>query len=297
MSAGRVPDPTQVKALLAATLRRATRGSMVSGRRGKPRGLIFLLSMYGVMGFLLGLVAFVHPDVFTFSLVVWSATFMMAGMTLVAESSTLLFDPRDNDVLGHRPIHPRTLLMARSVALVALALLLGLALNLVPMFTGLAANGARPWFPAVHLLTLLLMTVFTAGAVVFVYGLLARFVSRRTFDTIASWTQVAISAVLIASYQMVPRLMDRLQGFHIDVAHPLLLILPPTWFAALAMVLMGVDTGTRALVMSAAAVISTAGLAWSANRYLAEGYARQMAALAETPARAEPDNVEAPAMK
>ncbi|HKQ56771.1 MAG TPA: hypothetical protein VJY35_02780, partial [Candidatus Eisenbacteria bacterium] len=282
MSVHRVPDPAQVRALLVATLRRATRGSMTAGRRGKPRGLIFLLVTYGVMGFLLGLVPFVHADVFTFSLVVWSATFMMAGMTLVAESSTLLFDPRDNDVIGHRPIHPRTLLMARSIALVALALLLGLALNLVPMFTGLVAQGSRPWFPAIHLATLLLMTVFTAGAVVFVYSLLARLVSRRTFDTIASWTQVAISALLIASYQMVPRLMDRLQGFHLEAAHPLLLFLPPTWFAALAMVLMGVDTSTRAVIMSVVAVVATAGLAWSANRYLAEGYARQVAALAET---------------
>ena len=285
-SAHRAPDPRQVKALLLATLRRATRGTSVAGRRGRPRGLLFLLFSYGVMGLLLGLLPFVHPDVFTYSLVVWSATFMAAGMTLIAESSTLLFDPRDHDILGHRPIHPRTLLLARSLALVAMALLLGLALNLVPMFTGLAARGARPWFPLAHLVVLLVMTLFCAGAVVFVYALLARFVSRRTFDTIASWSQVAVTALLIVSYQMVPRLMDRLEGLRIEAAHPLLMALPPTWFAALAMALMGADTGPRTLAMAAAAVVVTAALAWTANRYLAEGYARQVAALGESVARA-----------
>jgi hypothetical protein len=283
-----VPDLAQVRAILTATLRRATRGNMVAGRRGKPRGLIVMLSMYGVMGLLLGLLPFARPDAFTFSLVIWSSTFMMAGMTLVAESSTLLFDPRDNDILGHRPIHPRTLLLARWLGLVTLTLLLAVAVNLIPMFTGLLTRGARPWFPLAHLVTLLVMVLFSAGAVVFIYALLARFVSRRAFDTIASWSQVAITVVLIVSYQLVPRLMDRLEGFRVDAAHPVLLMLPPTWFAALSMVLMGVDTSARMLTMAGAAVMATGALSWSANRYLAEGYARQVAALSETPAPARP---------
>ena len=287
---GRAPgiDRTQVRAILVATIRRATRGTVTAGRQGKSRGLVFLIVMYGVMGLMLGLLPFSGSDVLTFSLVIWSATFMMAGMTMVAESSTLLFDPRDNDILGHRPIHPRTLLAARSLSLIALSLVLGLAVNLVPTVTGLLARGSRPWFPAVHLAIVPLMAVFCAGTVVFVYALLARLVSRRTFDSIASWTQVAISVVLIASYQMVPRLMDRLGTFRLDSAHPLLLALPPTWFAALSMVLLGIDLGARAVAMAVAAVVTTVALGWGANRFLAEGYARQVAALSEASAPEKP---------
>jgi ABC-2 type transport system permease protein len=284
----RVPDPTQVRALFVATLRRATRSTMTASRRGKPRGLYFLLAMYAVMGLMFGLLAFIHPDAFTFSLVVGSATFMMTGMTLVAESSTLLFDPRDHDILGHRPIHPRTLLAARSLSLVALSLVLGLALNLVPTFTGLFTRDARPWFPLVHLVTLVIMSVFTAGTVVFAYALLARLVSRRTFDSIASWTQVAISVVLIVSYQIVPRLMDRLQGFSIEAAHPVLMFLPPTWFASLSMVMLGTVSGLRMWTMAMMALLFTIGLAWAANRYLAAGFARQVAALGEAVAPEKP---------
>jgi hypothetical protein len=284
----RVPDPVQVRAILRATLRRATRGRMMAGRSGKPRGLIFLLVMYGVLGIVLGMLAFIHPDVFSYSLLIWSFTFLMAGMTMVAESSTLLFDPRENDILGHRPIHPRTLLLAKSLGLVLLALMLGLAVNLVPMFTGLAANGARPWFPLAHLVSLLLLVVFSAAVVVFVYGLMARFVSRRTFDAIASWSQVGVTVVLIITYQLVPRLMDRMQGFRLDAAHPLLLVLPPTWFAALTQLMMGTDTSPRTLALAATAVFSTPLVGWAALRYLAGDYARQLAALGETPVPAAP---------
>jgi hypothetical protein len=82
--------------------------------------------------------------------------------------------------------------------------------------------------------------------------------------------------------------MDRLGSFRLDTAHPVLLALPPTWFAALPMVLLGVDTGVRALTLAVAAVVVTVALAWGANRFLAEGYARQVAALSEATAPDRP---------
>lgn len=287
-SADPVPDAHQVRVILKATLRRATRGRQVAGRSGKPRGLIFVLAMYAVLGFLLSLLAFTHPDVFTFSLVVWAYTFLVVGMTMVSESSTMLFDPSDNDILGHRPIHPRTLLLAKSLGMVTLAMALGLAINLLPMFTGLATRGATWWLPLANLVTLVLLVTLCAAIVVFVYALLSRLVSRRVFDTVASWSQVVVTAVLIISYQMVPRLMDRMQGLRIDAANPLLLFLPPAWFAALTQVLIGADLGPRALGMAAAAVLAPPIIGWAALRYLAADYARQLAALGETPVAIQP---------
>jgi len=281
-----VPDLAQVRALVSATLRRATRGRMVAGRLGRPRGLIFVLAMYAVLGLLLGLLAFSHTDVFTFSLIVCAYTFLVAGMAMVGEASTLLFDPAENDILGHRPIHPRTLLLAKSLGMVALAMMMALAINLLPMFFGLVVRGARWWFPIAHLVSLVLLVLFSTSVVVFAYALLARLVSRRTFDTIASWSQVAVTAVLIASYQIVPRLMDRMQNFRVDTAHPVLLFLPPAWFASLTQLLLGADTGPRTIGMAAAAVLSTPVIGWAALRYLAHDYTRQLAALSETPVAA-----------
>ncbi|MEK7329812.1 MAG: hypothetical protein AAB113_03325, partial [Candidatus Eisenbacteria bacterium] len=115
-----------------------------------------------------------------------------------------------------------------------------------------------------------------------VYALLAGLVSRRTFDNLASWSQVGVTVVLIVCYQLVPRLMDRVQGVRIDEAHPLLLALPPTWFAALSMAMMGTDLGSRTIALAALAVLVTPLFGWAALRYLAADYARQVAALGET---------------
>jgi hypothetical protein len=162
--------------------------------------------------------------------------------------------------------------------------MLTLALNLVPMFTGLATHGARPWFPAVYLVTLVLLAPFSASSVVFVYALLARHVSRRRFDSIITWVQVAVSALLVVFYQVMPRLMNRLEQFRIDAAHPLLLFMPPAWFAALTDLMMFNGSSSRLLALAGAALVVTPLLGWAALRYFAVGYARQVAALSESQA-------------
>jgi len=66
IAAAPVPDLAQVRAILKATLRRSTRGRMIAGRSGKPRGLIFVLSC--TRSWALPQHARVRPpDVFTFT--------------------------------------------------------------------------------------------------------------------------------------------------------------------------------------------------------------------------------------
>ncbi|MBI1795446.1 MAG: hypothetical protein HYR74_00170 [Candidatus Eisenbacteria bacterium] len=275
-------DRAQVRAILRTTIRRATRGKMLAGRSGRPRGLVFMLVMYGALGFVIGLTAFSGLNVFTFSLLIFAYTFLTAGMTLIAESSTLLFDARENDILGHRPIHPRTLLLAKGLGMVAFAAMVCAAINAAPMFTGLGTRDARWWYPLAHLASVILLVLFSASAVVFVYALLARLVSRRTFDTVASWSQVAVQAVLIVSYQLVPRMMDRFQNFGLETANPWLMALPPAWFAALTDLMIGGHHGPRTIALAVVAVLATPLIVWAAMRYLAADYARQIAALGET---------------
>src|SRR5262249_54454398 len=135
-------------------------------------------------------------------------TMVMGGMTMVAESSQLLFSPDEHDILGHRPIGPRTLLLARSLSLLGLTLLMALSLNLLPMFFGLWIAGSPPWFPLAHLITIVMLSAFCAAAVVFVYVLLARLIGRERFDSFASWMQLAVSVTFILGYQIIPRLIE-----------------------------------------------------------------------------------------
>ena len=62
----------------------------------------------------------------------------------------------------------------------------------VPTFFGLAALGARPWFPLVHTISIAMLCVFCAAAVVCTYGLVIKFLDRGEVDNFAAWSQVGM---------------------------------------------------------------------------------------------------------
>src|SRR5436305_10277191 len=145
-------DREQLRALLKCYWRLSTRGRVARamGRGGKPRGLIFVIVMYMVVGFMTGLIAFSPIDLFTYTIIVHAMTFFVVGMAVTSESGDILFNANESDVLVHRPIEPRTLLLAKSINLVVFTLILGTALNLFRSFFGFAAACARAWFAVVH---------------------------------------------------------------------------------------------------------------------------------------------------
>jgi len=288
-------DRAQLGALLRTIFRVRTRGRRTFGR-GRPRGLIFLVVIYAVMGALAGAIAFLDVDVFTFATILGGMSLLIAGMSMVAESSQLLFSAQEHDIVGHRPINARTLLLARALSLVGLTLLLTLSLNLAPMFMGLAAHGAEPWLPLAHLVSITLLSVFAAGAVVFVYVLLTRLIGRERFDAVASWLQLGVSVVFIFGYQIIPRLIDRAHGFRIAPALPWLMLLPPAWFAALETLLAGRPPAAwlpHLLPMAAIGIGLALALAYAAIVRLSGDYARRLASLSEAPGgKAERDGAE-----
>ncbi len=283
----RVPssiDRAQLRALLKCYWRLSTRGrvSRSMGRSDKPRSLIFILGMYMFVGLMTGLVVMsTRIDVFTYTILVHSMTSFVVGMALTSESGDILFNTNESDVLVHRPIHPRTLLLAKTINLIAFALILAGALNLFPIFFGLAASGAQVWFPVVHLISMVLLCVFCAAAVICTYGLIIRFLDREKFDNFAAWSQVAMSILFIGGYQIVPRLFERFPGLSITPYAKYLFPLPPAWFA-------GIDSfvaGNQSVIFGMLGVLGlllTAALAYVAIGKLAPSYGEGLARLSES---------------
>src|SRR5436190_3630215 len=275
-------DRVQLRALLKCYWRLSTRGRVARamGRGGKPRGLIFVLVMYLIVGFMTSMIAFSPIDLFTYTIIIHSMTFFVVGMAVTSESGDILFNANESDVLVHRPIHPRTLLLAKTLNLIGFTLILATALNLFPTFFGLAVRGARPWFPAIHLFSMVVLCVFCAAAVICVYGLVIRFLDREKFDNFAAWSQVAMSILFIGGYQIVPRLLQRFEGLTLKPYARYLFPLPPAWFAGLDSAAAG-DLPFGAL-LGVIGLAVTAALAYVAIGKLSSSYSEGLAKIAET---------------
>src|SRR6185295_12028658 len=115
--------------------------------RGRPTPLAFVLALYTFLGLMIGFGALIHPGVLLYSIALHSLTLFIVGMSAVIESNDVLFDPKEDEILMHRPISPATLLAAKGLALVGFTSMLAAAVNLFPTFFLLAAKGARPWTP------------------------------------------------------------------------------------------------------------------------------------------------------
>jgi ABC-2 type transport system permease protein len=282
-------DRQQLKVLLKCYFRLSMRGRVTQSmsRGGKPRSLFFVLGMYVFMGLMNSLLLLtIHLDLFTFTVILHSMTFFVVGMALTAESGDILFNVNESDVLVHRPIHPRTLLLAKSLNLIAFALLLAFALNLFPTFFGMYASGAQPWFPLVHLISIILLCVFCAAMVVCAYGFVIKFFDREKFDNFAAWSQVGMSLLFIVGYQVVPRLLRQFDGLTLEPYARYLLPLPPAWFAGIDSSVAGTRMVTGILPLAVCGLLVTAALAYIAIGRLAPSYGEGLTRLSETRTRA-----------
>lgn len=279
----------QLRALLRAYFRIAARGraGQALSRKwgGNTRSLLVVVGFYAFLGVFTGAFGVTHPDVFTFSLILHTMTFFMVGMALTAESGDILFNPAEGEVIGPLPVPPRVHLMAKSLNVLAYGLLLSVSFNLPGMFFGLAAKGARPWFPVAHLAGVVLLSAFCAAAVVFVYGMIIRLVDRERFDNFAAYAQVGMAVVFILGYQVLPRLMRRMEGLDLRGLSGKLMPFPPAWFAGWDVVTGSGALDQRMMILAGIGVSATALLAYAAVVKLSRGFEEGARNLAEAPAR------------
>ena len=85
---------------------------------------------------LASLLLFCRVDVFFFAFANLALSMLLIASTLLVEFHEVVLDPQDLDVIGHRPIAPRTYAAARFANLLWYVALMYLALNLFPFLLG-----------------------------------------------------------------------------------------------------------------------------------------------------------------
>lgn len=241
--------------------------------------LLSMLGIYVFVGFSTAIFAFAGADLFLYSVVSTSVTFVVVSLAIVAESSNVIFNESEADIIGHLPINSTTLFAAKVLNIFFFTLLLALAANLLPTIAGVWSKGSNNFFPVAHLLSSVLTALLATALAMTTYGLLMRFISKERFNNFIAYAQTGLSMFLILGYQLLPRLMDK---DHIAIppsSRKFLLLYPPAWFSGITLVVLG-KVDWFSLTLAALALMSLFFFGVLALRKVAAGYSAFVTRLA-----------------
>ena len=174
---------------------------------------------------------FARVDVRFFALVGITGSMLVMATAMLVEFNEVALDPRDLEVIGHRPIPPRTYAAARFANLLFYFVLLHGALNLFPLLLGAGLRDAGPLYAPAYFLASLAGDLMVTALVVL--ALSAGGTSGRLagLKEVLAWTQIVL--ILVIGYG--GQLMLRDEGHRLELwaAFPpgWVRCFPPAWLA------------------------------------------------------------------
>jgi len=201
-------------------------------------------------------------------------------MSVLIEFGLAVISPDDFQVLAHRPISSRTFFAVKSSNLLFYVLLLGTSLNLVPALVGVAVRESQWHFPLAYFLVASVASVFVAGTMVALYGLLLRTLRYERLKDLLVYAQIAFSFVFFFGFQLFPRLLGDVNAFTAqDIVHSWALAFPSVWFAGVVEVMLGNIIG-QTLTLTALAVIVCVVILPLALKNVSLDYSEQLGRIA-----------------
>lgn len=282
-----------LQAILLAKLtmddrRPSTLMQMRQQKSDKPVSSATVLSMVisAVMG-LFYLIAFaLGNDIIVQLTFYFSFFFFMLSAMLIADFTAVLIDVRDNYIILPKPVSDRTVVVAR---------LLHIFIHICKLVVPMALPGLvflmynhGSWAGVVFILMVLLITLFAIFFINAIYILILKVTSPEKFKTIINYVQVIFAVGMFASYQILPRMMERLETFNINLsAKYSSLALPFFWFASSWKSLTTFNANTIEWIGTALSLSLPLLFLWIVVRYLAPSFNRKLSGINNVAAEME----------
>lgn len=277
-------SPDKVLRRLFWTLLFRGRAAQQAGAHQTRRqvGLGATLLIYAGVGIIPALFS-QRADSFVFATALHGFTFMFASLTLASSAGTMLFMKEEAEILLHRPVTPQQMLRAKCAVLAGFSLMLALALNLAGLITGLGSKGATWRFIPAHLVSMTLLMIFSAAAIVLVNNACLRWFGRSRLDNLLASVQSLLTVVMVLSGQIMPRLLQMDAIKNLEHVGGWLLALPPVWFGALDALIGGSALDQSALWLPAGLAVGVTVLtSWLALEKLGGAYGQGLMNLNES---------------
>jgi hypothetical protein len=265
-----------LRTMLRLDLRsRAPLGGGRKSRRGN--GLVLALGFYLLIGTITGFasdIAGVSAAVRLTLLLTVVAIYLF--LSILSEYQQILLAPEDGDVLYWRPIHSRTLFVARSLHIFLYVNLLSAALLCTPsLMVALEAPGNLVATWVAFVIAGAGNAALATGVTVLLYSVLLRHVPTARLQDALTWFQVLTSVLIFMGYQALSPLLERIVASSSGTR--LVHFLPTRWFAALPE-MVGRGMSVEALMALGLGVVGTGVILFVAVQHLAPQYQTALAA-------------------
>lgn len=164
------------------------------------------------------LVLFLRVDVFFYSLVGLSSSILVLATAMFVEFHEVILDPADLNILGHRPVPPRTYAAARLTNLLIYVVLIWSALNLFPAIVGAGLRDAGPWYLPAYLMASAAGSALTVCFVVLAVTSVGEGARMDEWRELFAWTQIILILVAVYGGQLMFR--DKTHSLELWAAFP-----------------------------------------------------------------------------
>lgn len=281
-------EPGKLVALLELRFEldaRATR-SLAEGRTGVHLGQMLLAALF--VALFTSIVVAAVPNASVAVGVVSAALWLAMPTMLLGAWLDVLLDGAAESVIAPTPIGDRTVLAARLLFLATYATATVGAIVLLPLAAGCIRHGVWPFLP-IGIVATVSSSIAAVLVLLLVFLVLARIVPGDRFRVWALRTQFATAIAFPLAWQVVPRLLPKIEGSAPDWV---LMALPPCWPAGLASWCAGEDVPLRGLRVTLTfafpLVLLGLALALANRRFVAATGAPQTESHRPAPFRANP---------
>jgi hypothetical protein len=193
--------------------------------------LFWVVGQYLFISAILSGLLFARVDVWAFAFIGLAASMGLTAMAVIVEFNEVVFDAGDRDVLGPRPVPPRTYAAARFTNLAFYVALVTTALNLFPAVVGAGLRDAGFWYLPVYAAMAVLGNAAVASAAILVLGIRPPRQGRADLRDVLAWTQIIVAAVVFYGGQLMLRQKSTALVLLLDARPSWMQMLPPAWAA------------------------------------------------------------------
>lgn len=207
-----------------------------SGKKAAPKNSILRQGLsFVVVGIFLSLMLLQTNDPYFAIFLFHTMLIVMNSITMLAEYSVSLFDPRENNTLLPLPVNGQTMGWSRVMHILIYLLVLSLGMMLPGIVFSYFKFGGI--IASLFFVSVFFNTLFTLFVTVYIYLTLIKLMDGEKLKDTMMYVQVALTIIVIVAYQIIPRYFMPESGQE-NIIHPnwYFVFFPPAWFTSFAVI-------------------------------------------------------------